>query len=101
MPSAAIAKATVRQQLLFLYLTHPNPSAPTIAWSLFDGTGAVEGKSGDADTPPYASVLEAMKDGWRVMQVAQQQPAYPGMEHRTAYLPFEFILERLVEMTDE
>ena len=88
MPSAVIATATVRQQLLFLYLTHPNPTAPTIAWSLFDGTGQAERISGDADEPPYGSVLEAMKDGWRVMQVASQQPAYPGMEHRTAYLPF-------------
>ena len=101
MPSAVIATATVRQHLLFLYLTHPNPTATTIAWSLFDGTGAAQRMSGDADAAPYDSVLEAMKDGWRVMQVAQQQPAYPGMEHRTAYLPFEFILERLVEMSDE
>lgn len=100
MPTAAVTRATLRQQLLFLYLTHPNPSAPTIAWSLFDGTGAAQRMSGDADRPPYASVLEAMTDGWRVMQVAQQQPAYPGMENRTAYLPFEFILERLVEMSD-
>jgi hypothetical protein len=90
-----------RQQLLFLYLTHPNPSADTIAWSLFDGSGGASRTSGDADAPPYPSVVAAMQDGWRVMQVSQQIPPHPGMEHRTSYLPYEFILERMVETSHE
>ena len=45
-----------------------------------------------------SSVLDAMKDGWRVIQFPQQFPAYPGMEYQTAYLKFEYILERLEEI---
>jgi len=85
-----------RQQLLFLYLTHPNPTADTIGWSFFDGAGTDDRTAGDADTPPYASVVAAMRDGWRVIQVAQQNMPVPGTEHRTAYLPYEFILERML-----
>jgi hypothetical protein len=46
-------------------------------------------------------VVAAMQDGWRVMQVSQQIPPHPGMEHRTSYLPYEFILERMVETSHE
>ena len=88
----------MRQQLLFLYLSHPNPTAQTVGWSFFDGTGRDRRASGDGDKPPYASVVAAMQDGWRVLQVAQQHPPYPGMEHRTSYLPFEFVLERLIDL---
>jgi hypothetical protein len=92
------AAGTLRQQLLFLYLSHPNPTAETVGWSLFDGTGRETRQSGDSDQPPYASVVAAMCDGWRVIQVAQQRPPYPGAEERTSYLPYEFVLERLIDL---
>jgi len=102
MTTPALATGSkLRQQLLFLYLTHPNPTADTIGWSFFDGTAQEQRTTGDAEVPPYPSVLAAMQDGWRVMQVSQQLPPYPGMEHRTSYLPYEFILERLVETNHE
>ncbi|MBA3708456.1 MAG: hypothetical protein H0W83_06530 [Planctomycetes bacterium] len=93
----AIVASSLRQQLLFLYLGSPSPESGTVAWSLFDGAGREQRSSGDAEDPPYASVVEAMRDGWRVIQVAHQPPPLPGMEHRTSYLPYEFVLERLVE----
>jgi hypothetical protein len=89
--------ATQRQQLLFLWLTHPNPAADCIAWSLFDGASVEQHTAGDQEEPPYRSVLAAMQDGWRVIQVAQQDAPAPGLEHRTSFLPFWFALERLVE----
>jgi hypothetical protein len=95
-PALRPATTAQRQQLLFLYLTHAHPSSETIGWSLFDAAGDASTQAGDSDQPPYPSVLAAMRDGWRVIQVAQQQPAYPGMEQRTAFLPYEFVLERLV-----
>ena len=90
---------SLRQQLLFLYLGSPNPESGTVAWSLFDGTGREQRSSGDAEDPPYATVVEAMREGWRVIQVASQPPPLPGLEHRTSYLPYEFILERMVEVS--
>ncbi len=53
--------------------------------------------AGDADTPPYESVLAAMKDGWRVIQVPQPGAAPSGQEHQTAFLRFEYVLEKLVD----
>jgi hypothetical protein len=88
----------VRQQLLFLCLATPNPTSAVVAWSFFDGTAATTTMAGDSDQPPYDSVLAAMKDGWRVMQVPTVVTAAPGREHETGPLRFEYVLEKLVEV---
>lgn len=85
----------LRQKLLVLYLHTPDLNSGVVAWAIYDGTGTVRHTTGDSETPPYASVLAAMQDGWRVIQFPQQFPAYPGMEYHTSYLRFEYILEKL------
>jgi hypothetical protein len=92
--------ANVRQKLLILYSQTPNLNSSIGAWAIYDGTGQETHTTGDSDAPPYRSVLEAMKDGWRVIQFPQQFPAYPGMELSTSYLRWEYILEKLEEVRD-
>ena len=87
----------LRQKLLILYCRTPDLKSPVGAWSIYDATGKEHHTTGDSDAPPYRSVFEAMKDGWRVIQFPQQFPAYPGMELTTSYLRFEYILEKLEE----
>jgi hypothetical protein len=87
----------VKQQLLVLYAASSSPDSPVGAWSLFDGTGRERHMAGDADEPPYPSVLAAMRDGWRVIQLPRLQAAPTGAAHDTAFLPYEFVLEKLVE----
>jgi hypothetical protein len=88
-----------RQQILFLYLHSADLTSGVGAWTYHDASGKQPHPShGDADKPPYNSALDAMKDGWRVLQVPQQFPAYPGMEYTTSFLKFEFVLERMVEV---
>ena len=87
-----------KQQLLILYGANPSPDSAVGAWSFFDGTGQKTHMAGDGDKPPYPSVLAAMRDGWRVIQLPQQFPAYPGMELSTSYLRWEYILEKLEEV---
>lgn len=88
----------LRQKLLVLYAHTPDLNSPVVSWSQYDGTGKVPVTTGDCDTPPYASVVAAMKEGWRVIQFPQQFPAYPGMEYHTAYLKYEYILEKMEEI---
>lgn len=90
--------AELRQQILILYLGTSALDSGVGAWSMYDGTGQQSHTTGDSDEPPYRSVLDAMKDGWRVIQLPQQFPAYPGMEYTTSFLKFEFVLERMVEI---
>ena len=91
--------AQQRQQLLVLYLHSPDLASGVCAWSIYDGTGREEHTTGDSDKPPYRSVVEAMRNGWRVIQFPQQFPAYPGMEYSTSYLRFEYILEKMVDVS--
>jgi len=86
-----------KQQLLILYAANPSPDSSVGAWSFFDGTGRKTRMAGDDDKPPYASVLAAMRDGWRVIQMPPLRPAAPGAEHDTAFLQYEFVLEKLVQ----
>ena len=88
----------LRQQLLVLYASTSSPESDVGAWSIFDGTGRQVHMAGDGNQPPYSSVLAAMRDGWRVIQLPHLQGAPRGAEHDTSFLKYEFVLEKLVEV---
>jgi hypothetical protein len=94
-----------RQQLLILNLASPDLESRAIAWALYDGTlkeGEIPMQSGDAGAegkPPYHSVLDAMRDGWRVIKLPTLPYFVEGREHETGHLPYEYVLEKLVELS--
>lgn len=91
----------LRQQILILHLSQPNLEAMTVAWALYDGALAVNQQqmnTGDSNTPPYDSVLAAMRDGWHVIQLPALPVYIPGHEHENGHLPYEYTLERKVEV---
>lgn len=85
----------LRQQVLALYLVGPDLNSNVIAWSFWDGTG--KAPPIDAEKPPYKAGIDALRDGWRVIQFPQLIPPYPGLETTTSYLKYEFIFEKLQE----
>jgi hypothetical protein len=86
-----------KQKLLLLYSANSSLTSAIVAWSLYDGTGAYDFDASDAAAPPYQSVLDAMRDGWRVIQLPVLQAVDPGAERRLGYLRFETVLEKLEE----
>ncbi len=88
----------LRQKLLFLCTASPSLESGVCSWANYDGTGVEHHTTGDSDTPPYASVLQAMQDGWRVLQVPQLLPPQPGYELSTSYMKFEYVLEKLEDV---
>lgn len=83
-----------RQELLFLYSENSDLTSPVRAWSRYSGGGTFY-RSGDSDEAPYASVVAAMREGWRVLQVSQLMPPPPGADLlTTSFLKFETLLER-------
>lgn len=87
-----------RQKVLVLYLSNSALDSNVKGWSLYDGTGQTHPTTGDSDTPPYATGLDALLDGWRVIQFPQLNPPYPGMEYTTSFQMYEFIFEKLEEI---
>jgi hypothetical protein len=92
---AAVAQ---RQKVLVLYLTDSSLDSAVIAWAQYDGTGTTQHMAGDAAEPPYATGLAALRDGWRLLQMAPLQAHAPGAEFTTAYLKYEFLFEQLVDV---
>lgn len=89
---------TSRQQVLYLWLATSALDTPVIAWSFYDGAG--EGPTPPVDagaSPPYATGVDALRDGWRLIQASTLEPPAPGAEHQVSYLKHEFVFEKLVE----
>jgi hypothetical protein len=93
----------VRQQILILHLALPGLESDTIAWALYDGatpSSTLPMQSGDSQEPPYPSVLEAMRDGWNLLQLPTLPVYIPGHEHESGHLPYEYVLERKVTIDE-
>ena len=86
----------LHQQVLVLYLASSALDSRTVGWSTYDGTGETHPTTGDSDVPPYATGLDALKDGWRLFQASQLNPPYPGHEYDVSFLKHEFFFEKLV-----
>ncbi len=90
---------TERQQVLFLYLASSALDAAVVGWSRYDGDQpGPTPPVGDRPTPPYATGVDALRDGWRLIQASPVQEPVPGAERRTSALHHEFVFERLVEV---
>jgi len=92
------ATPSLRQQVLVLYLGTSALDSAVIGWSRYDGTGRSRPTMGDSDEPPYPTGLAALLDGWRLLQMSQLTAHTTGEEYDTAYLPYEFLFERLVDV---
>ena len=83
-----------RQRLLYLYSKSTNLRSPLGAWALYDATAPDEPVLPSQDAP-YASVLDAVNDGWRIVQFPRPE-LHSFSDVDNAYLTFEFILEKYV-----
>lgn len=88
---------TVRQQVLYLWLSESALDSEVIAWAFHDGTQGRQGGIPDGD-PPYKTGLAALEEGWLLLQSPQITPPPPGREFDPGYLPYEFVFERHWEL---
>ncbi|MPY62562.1 hypothetical protein [Streptomyces spongiae] len=87
----------MRQRVLVLYLTTSALDSKVVGWSRYDGTGRTTPTAGDSDEPPYTTGLDALLDGWRLIQASQLLPPSPGHEYDVSFLKHEFFFEQLVD----
>ena len=86
---------TMRQKVLTLYLNTSALDSRVLGWSIFDGTGKDSFTTGDSSEPPYETGLDALKDGWRLIQQPVLIPPYPGEEYTTSFMKYGFLFEKL------
>ena len=83
-----------RQLILYLYSKSTNLRSPLGGWALYDATASDEPVLPSQEAP-YASVLDAVNDGWRIVQFPRPE-LYNFTDVDNAYLTYEFILEKFV-----
>lgn len=86
-----------RQQVLYLWSNGSALDSKVVGWAFHDGTDGT-GPSVPEGDPPYATGVDALRDGWLLLQSAQLIPPAPGSEHLNAYLDHEFVFERRVSI---
>jgi len=90
----------MRQQILILCLVNSSLESRVISWSFWDGTGKTRSFSGDSDEPPYERGLDALLDGWCLIQVSPAFAPSKGSEYKTDFFYNEFIFEKRIEETE-
>ena len=84
-------EARAMQDILYLHAAANSPISEVLAMRIVESGEISDGPENPADWP-YQSVLEAIRDGWRVVKFPEL--ALMMDESRTYSLGFEFILER-------
>lgn len=90
--------STLRQKVLTLYLSNSALDSGVVGWSMYDGTGTDSHTTGDSIEPPYETGLDALKDGWRLIQQPVLIPPYPGEEYTTSFMKYGFLFEKLEDI---
>ena len=91
---ADIVLRSEKQLILYLYSKSTNLRSPLGGWALYDATAPEEPVLPSQDAP-YTSVLDAVQDGWRIVQFPRPE-LYNFTDVDNAYLTYEFILEKIV-----
>ena len=81
-----------RQMVLYLYSKSTNMRSAIASWALYDPTVPYEPTLPSQDVP-YDSVIEAVNDGWRIVQFPRAE-LYQFSDIDNSYLGYEFILEK-------
>ena len=92
--SVTAAMNSEKQLILYLYSKSTNLRSPLGGWALYDATAPDEPILPSQDAP-YASVLDAVNDGWRIVQFPRPE-LYNFTDVDNNYLTYEFILEKFV-----
>jgi hypothetical protein len=80
-----------KQKILYLLSRRSDMQAKIVSWQLCDPGSETE-PTLPSPEPPYASVIDAVRDGWRILQFPSPQ-SYPFTE-QNSYVGYEFVLER-------
>ncbi len=83
-----------RQMVLYLYSKSTNMRSAIAGWTWYDPTVSYEPTLPSQDAP-YDSVIEAVNDGWRIVQFPRAE-LYQFSDVDNTYLGYEFILEKSI-----
>ncbi len=95
----SIQGAQARQRLLYLHTRTPSITAPVIGMAQHEPIAGGTDKLHTRDEWPYATVHDAIIDGWQVVAFPNLMAPYDDRE--LTYVGYEFILQKLEEIVNE
>ena len=90
------------QDILVLFQTSPNLDAAPVAWSRYEaskGTGIKD--LVEESEPPYKNAMDAMRDGWQVIQMGELKHRSEKDGYELGPLPYQTVLSRFSELQPE
>ena len=86
--------ARPRQRLLYIHAQTPNPLSPVLEMTIYEPVKdfRIELTAGEPE-PGYATVHEALVDGWQIVQFPLHQAEYDDDE--IDMVGYEFILQKM------
>ena len=89
----------MKQRLLYLHAGTPSVFSRVIGLTIIEPTAGYQAEiRAEEQEWPYATVHEALVDGWQIVQFPQQQA--PIDDTDLDVIGFEFILQQLVPNSD-
>lgn len=94
-----VQKTQPRQRLLYLQARTPSITAPVIGMAQHEPIQGGADRLQTRNEWPYATVHEAIIDGWQVVAFPNLMAPYDDRELN--YVGYEFILQKLEEIVNE
>ena len=89
------------QDILVLFQTTPALDAPPVAWAYYEASkGPVRDLVAESD-PPYGNAMEAMRDGWQVIQMSELKHRSAEDGYELGPLPYQTVLSKFNELREE
>jgi hypothetical protein len=92
----------VVQDIIVLFQTAPALDANVVAWARYEaskGTGIRD--LGEEEEPPYKNAIEAMRDGWQVVQMSELKHRSSTEGYDLGPLPYQTVLSKFNEKQEE
>ena len=87
------------QDILVLFQTTPGLDAAVSAWARYSASkGTRISDLVDEDESPYGNAMEAMRDGWSVIQMSELNPRSADDAYEDGPLPYQTVLAKYNEM---
>ena len=89
------------QDIMVFYQTTPALTAAPVAWARYEASkGPIRDLVEESD-PPYHTAMEAMRDGWQVIQMSELKHYSREEGYDLGPLPYQTVLAKLNELQEE
>ena len=90
------------QDIIVLFQTTPALNADVVAWARYEASKGVNIPDiADESEPPYRNAMEAMRDGWEVIQLSELTRRSPDDAYEDGPLPYQTVLAKHNELQKE